>query len=167
MPIDCEQRMEAFYYDTKDFFAEVPGSGILKLPFYHPFYIMTILSFMSDIVLVPIFYVKIYKFRESQNKKELGLTISSIKRRRHRNVVSFKFNLFTWIWETISMVIAALGAENQLYYLLSISCGPPLLYFIGIEENRQAAATYIASNIRIFKDISKKRKNTIEDDSCE
>ena len=149
--------MEDFYYDTGDFFAEVPYSGIWKLPFYHPFYIVSLLSFLSDIVLVPILYVKIYQFRKKQNEKELGLSKASLKRRKHRNVVSFKFNLFTWIWETCSISIAALGPEYQLFYLLSISCGPPLLYFIGIEENRRAAAAYIKSNIRVFKRIRKNK----------
>ena len=108
---------------------------------------------MSDILLVPIFYIKVYQFRKKQNEKDLGLAKASVMMRKRRNLVSIKFNLFTWLWETCSIAIAALGPEFQLFYLLSISCGPPLLYFIGIEDNRRAAETYIRSNIRIFKKI--------------
>ena len=77
--------------------------------------------------------------------------------RKQRNLVSIKFNLFTWILETTSILLVVVSAQDfKMLYIFCISCGPPLLYFMGIEDNRRAAQEYIKSNIRVFNKIVKK-----------
>ena len=46
-----------------------------------------------------------------------------------------------------------------LLYILVTSCGTPMVYFMGIEENRTMAKEYFKSNMRIFQKKNKiKRK---------
>ena len=70
-----------------------------------------------------------------------------------------KCNFFTWVLETSSILVVIVSskphATTTILYILCVSCGPPLLYFMGIEENRRAAEEYIKANIRVFHKISK------------
>ena len=65
-------------------------------------------------------------------------------KRKHRNVVAMKFNLINYILETVSMILMLVFKEEViiLLYLLANSCGPPLVYYLGIEENRKQAQEY-------------------------
>ena len=40
-------------------------------------------------------------------------------------------------------------------YILVMSCGTPLVYYLGIEENRKIAQEYFKSNMRIVKKKSR------------
>ena len=67
------------------------------------------------------------------------------KRRKHRNVVTMKFNLINYLVETLSGILF-LVVKNffvDLLYLLLNCCGTPLVYYLGIEENRKQAEQYI------------------------
>lgn len=77
-----------------------------------------------------------------------------------------KFNMFNWILETFStfLVFISLNRYFTLLYIVTISCGTPIVYFMGIEENRNLAKDYFKSNIRIFKKKSiepKHKKKTV------
>ena len=41
-----------------------------------------------------------------------------------------------------------------LFYVLVISCGTPLIYLVGIEENRRKTQEYFKSNMRIFTKVA-------------
>ena len=74
-----------------------------------------------------------------QNENVVGLSESARARRKHRNVVTMKFNLVNYLLETVSMVLA-LAVRGYLVGLLQIlvtSCGTPLVYYLGMEANRQ------------------------------
>ena len=103
-------------------------------------------------------YLKIFRFRQVQNNKQLGLSERATISRKRRNLVSLKFNFFTWLLETasISVVFLSAGDQAKILYIFCVSCGTPLLYFIGIEENRRAAEEYIKANIRVFHKKDKK-----------
>ena len=67
------------------------------------------------------------------------------KRRKHRNVVTMKFNLINYLVETLSGILF-LVVKNffvDMLYLLLNCCGTPLVYYLGIEENRKQAEQYI------------------------
>ena len=77
-----------------------------------------------------------------------------------------KFNMFNWILETFStfLVFISLNRYFTLLYIVTISCGTPIVYFMGIEENRNLAKDYFKLNIRIFQKKSiepKHEKKTV------
>ena len=64
-----------------------------------------------------------------------------------------RFNMINWLLETLSIVLV-LTMKKQIFtilYLLVTSCGTPLVYWLGIEENRQKAREYFQSRMRIRK----------------
>ena len=64
-----------------------------------------------------------------------------------------RFNMMNWLLETISLVLVMIGEYKLsiILYLLVTSCGTPLVYYLGIEENRRLAREHFNSRIRIFK----------------
>ena len=73
-----------------------------------------------------------------QNENAVGMSEAARARRKHRNVVTMKFNLVNYLLETVSMVLA-LAVRGYLVWLLQIlvtSCGTPLVYYLGMEDNR-------------------------------
>ena len=64
-----------------------------------------------------------------------------------------RFNMMNWLLETISLVLVMIGEKklSTILYVLFTSCGTPLVYYLGIEENRRLAREYFNSRIRIFK----------------
>ena len=76
-----------------------------------------------------------------------------------------RFNMINWLLETVSLLLVMFNEKQILtiLYLLITSCGTPLVYYLGIEENRQKAREYFQSRMRILKkdhhaDIPKKRR---------
>jgi hypothetical protein len=160
----CEQKIEQFHYNITDFYEEFRFGRSFTLPFYHPYRVIVNICFFGDMILVPLFYLKIYTFRKKLNEKNVGLSKAAVMLRKRRNLVTMKFNLFTWIWETSSMLIVAVNIDMKILYALSISCGPPLLYFMGIEENRRVTQEYFKANISIFRRNPKNQVNSINAD---
>ena len=69
-----------------------------------------------------------------------------------------KFNLINWILETISILINTVISSNDLniiIYILVNSCGIPLVYIMGIEENRKTVKQILMSQINF---LTKKNK---------
>ena len=85
------------------------------------------------------------RFINQQNDQVVGLSDNAKKRRKHRNVVTMKFNLINYLVETLSGILF-LVVKNffvDMLYLLLNCCGTPLVYYLGIEENRKQAEQYI------------------------
>ena len=84
------------------------------------------------------------RFQKQQNQSVSGLSEAARNKRKHRNVVAMKFNLINYILETVSMILMLIFKEEViiLLYLLTNSCGTPLVYYLGIEENRKQAQEY-------------------------
>ena len=85
------------------------------------------------------------RFINQQNDQVVGLSDNAKKRRKHRNVVTMKFNLINYLVETLSGILF-LVVKNffvDVLYLLLNCCGTPLVYYLGIEENRKQAEQYI------------------------
>ena len=160
----CQQKIEQFHYNIKDFHEEL-GFGISHtLPEYHPYLVILKLSFFGDMILVPFFYRKIYTFRKKLNEKNVGLSKAAVMLRKRRNIVTMKFNLFTWMLEISSMLFVNANMDMKVLYTLSISCGPPLLYFMGIEEHRRVTREYFKNKIRIFRRNSQTQEYSVNAD---
>ena len=132
---------------------------MFKLPFWHPFCVLNVVVFLSDPIMVPFFYTRIYLFRKRLNEKKLGLGEAALMRRKQRNIVQMKFHLFTWIWESLTILLLFSRPGLKLVYALCMSCGSPLLYFLGIEENRVVTWEHLKS---IFVYLSSERERERE-----
>ena len=75
-----------------------------------------------------------------------------------------KFNLLNWILETIStiFVIVIKNTYYSVIYLLIISCGTPLVYYLCIEENRKQAQARFREHIKKFKKSRNNESTTLE-----
>ena len=82
-------------------------------------------------------------------------------KRKNRNLVTMKFNMFNWMLETVStfMMFIFINRFSTLLYVLVNSCGTPLVYVMGIEENRNMAKEYFKYRMRIFSRKSEIRRN--------
>ena len=92
------------------------------------------------------------RFINQQNDQVVGLSDTAKKRRKHRNVVTMKFNLINYLLETLSVLMSLLVKNffvDLLYYLVNY-CGTPLVYYLGIEENRRQAEEYFRQFCFIF-----------------
>ena len=118
---------------------------------FHPFRLLNSVCFYSNIILVPVGYIKIFKYRKSLDSHVSGLTERARNLRKIRNLVNFKFNMFAWILDTASILLVIASSEFQILYLLVTSCGPPILYFLGMEENRRVTRNFFISCKRLFK----------------
>ena len=139
------------YYNPKDFYDKNYFKGAhWRLPLYHPVRLFSLLLFLSNIIIVPLGYIKIFFFITKQNNKHLGLTDVARISRKQRNLVNIKYNLFQWILETTSILFVVISPKNNFIYLFCMNCGPPILYFLGIAENRKATEEYLKSKIIVF-----------------
>ena len=75
-----------------------------------------------------------------------------------------KFNMFNWILETLINVLILSGNKRifSILYILVMSCGTPLVYFMGIEENRKKAKEHFESNIQMLKPKNKVKQIDVE-----
>ena len=99
-----------------------------------------------------------------QDSQVPGLNEFSRIKRTRRNIVTMKFNMINWILETL-IVLSTLSTTALLQHILfttSVSLGTPLVYVLGIEENRKLAREQFKRHIRIFK-----KKNQIQQEDNE
>ena len=151
--ITCLGKEEVFYSKSID-----TGFRLVwLLPFYHPFHLLSILAFFSYIFFVPVGYLCIYKFRKRLDSETKGLNEHSRKVRKTRNLVTTRFNLLIWICEVISGFVVLFPGSNIfliLYFFLPSTLSP-LMYYMGIEDNRQAMKKHIKE---MFLELKRKGK---------
>ena len=88
-----------------------------------------------------------------QDSRITGLSNQAKMMRRKRNLVSMKFNMFNVFIDLAATAAFRFGKKKRIVnilYLLVTSCSTPLVYYLGMEENRQKARLYFQSRIRIF-----------------
>ena len=91
-----------------------------------------------------------FRFIKQQDDNVSGLSEEARKRRKGKNAVTMKFNLLNYILDTVSMVLL-LNVKGFFIELTNItvkSCTTPLVYYLGIEENRQLVREWIVSKLR-------------------
>ena len=64
-----------------------------------------------------------------------------------------KFNMINWLIETLVNILILIDHSrlSTILYVTIMSVGTPLVYFMGIEENRKLAKEHFKSQIKIFK----------------
>ena len=99
-----------------------------------------------------------FSFRRKHDMNVGGISLECRKQRKNRNLVTVKFNMFNWILETLSTFLVLIFRSRilSILYIITLSCGTPVVYFLGIEENRRKVKEYFIANIRTF---SKKKEN--------
>ena len=133
----CLGKEDIFHSEFEQF--DIGLRLVWLFPIYHPFHLLSILAFFSFTIIVPLGYVCIYTFRRQMNRNIQGLSDESINFRKKRNLVTTKYNLFIWISEVFCSVSILFSNSNIviiLYFALP-STVSPILYFIGILENRE------------------------------
>ena len=83
----------------------------------------------------------------------VGLSEEAKAKRKHRNVVTMKCNLLNYILESVSVVLMITVDDYfiDILYVTINCCGTPLVYFLGIEENREHALEYFRSHVKYFR----------------
>ena len=121
------------------------GSTTWNLPLLHPFHLLTLIMFISHVVLTPFGYYRIFTFRRKSNRKLAGsISVKSRIQRKQQNLVTAKFSFLNWLLEVVSLLVVLIGNDkvSTVLYLFLISCGPPCIYFLGVEEHRRAVRCY-------------------------
>ena len=124
------------------------------LPLYHPFHLLSIIAFFSYTFLVPLAYFRIYRFRKQQDSKvNLGLSDNSRKVRIRKNLVTTRTNLIIWIAEVMSGFLVTLPGSNVfvIAHLFVPNSVSPILYYVGIEMNRQEMRAHFQKLFRESK----------------
>ena len=80
--------------------------------------------------------------------------------------MTMKFNMINWALETIStlLVIIIINDLIVIVYILIMSCGTPLVYFLGIEDNRKTAKEGLKAKMKVLtkKKNIEKRESSFE-----
>ena len=143
--LKCDGRAE-------EFFSKMTGSVRLwwLLPLHHPFHMLSILTFFSYMFIVPIGYLTIYVFRRKHDANLQGITERVHQARKSRNLVTTRYNLIIWICEVLSGLVVFIPGSNLfliLYHFFPATLSP-VLYFMGIEDNRKAMQIRIKEMIK-------------------
>ena len=124
---------------------------IWDLPLSNPFMLLTLGSFLGNLIICPLLYIVISNFRCSRGQK-LGLNAQTIMTRRRRNAVSGRFNFLVWLSESLIFVISFGGRQREG----ADSCFTPVLYYVGIESNRERLRNFISDRAVMTTFFSKK-----------
>ena len=92
------------------------------------------------------------RFRKLKDSKIEGVNNEAKIRRTRRNLVTMQFNMINWLLETVSLTLVMFDEKTffRILYLLVTSCGTPLVYYLGFEDNRKKAREYFQSRMKIF-----------------
>ena len=147
---------EDFFHDQNEQY-DIGLRLVWLLPIYHPFHLLSILTFFSFAFIVPLGYIRLYMFRKGMDKDLTGLSEKSRNIRKGRNLVTTKCNLIIWMCEVI-FGFSLLLTDSDLFLILYFSLPntvSPILYFLGILENREAMRKHL---MEIFKESKRKGK---------
>ena len=106
---------------------------------YFFFFIFFCFYFLVFSYFILLSYWDLYGGVMSQNENVLGISEDSRSKRKRKNLVTLKFNLMNWIVETISILLLIFFPNGIviIIYILLNSCATPIIYFMGMEENRK------------------------------
>ena len=150
--LKCIGREDFFFEEFKNF--NIGVKLVWLLPIYHPFQLLSILAFFAFTFFVPIGYICIYRFRKQMNANLKGLNENKINFRKRSNLVTTKYNLIIWVIEALSLLTIFFSISNiaQILFVSIPSTFSPILYFIGILENREHTRQRV---IQIFQETKK------------
>ena len=94
---------------------------------------------------------------KKQNENVKGLSEAAKKSRKQKNLVTMKFNFINYLLETLSVGLLFISRHPGIYFIYFVvnSCGTPLVYYLGIEENRRQAQDYfrtisLSSSVQLY-----------------
>ena len=98
---------------------------------------------------------------KTQTESVPGLSEKAKLKRKNNNLVTMKYNLIISILSIVSSLIFLIirNRISTMVLLFVISCGSPLVYLMGIEENRKNAKKLLKSNLEVF---DKEKSNSEE-----
>ena len=151
----CTGREQEFYYNDQDFTEEsTKSSNYFDMSPLHPFrVIFNFIVIFGGSIGIPLLYGLTYKFTMNRNKIASGLSDEAKQRRRQRNLVSIRFNLMNWMLESVMIIMIFMTTDKmfQTTFILVTSIGTPLIYYLGIEENRKQIEEFYRNQIRKVK----------------
>ena len=111
----CTGREQEFYYNDLDFTEEsTKSSNYFDMSPLHPFRIIFNFIFLfGGNVGIPLLYGLTYKFTMKQNKIVPGLSDEAKQKRRHKNMVSIRFNLMNWMLESVMILMIFLTTDKM------------------------------------------------------
>ena len=91
--------------------------------------------------------------RRKQDNKVTGLNPTSLQKRKRRNVVTMRYNMFISLLEFGSLMVFFIWGRNNtseiIYSLISLG-GTPLIYHLGMEDNRNNDIAHAKNSLKIF-----------------
>ena len=105
------------------------------------------------IIFIDINQISIPGLLKKQTNTVAGLSQAAKTKRNNRNLVSMKYNLMNHILYMTGGLIYLITRNNltAMIHFLILSCGSPLIYLLGIEENRKKTQALLKSKIEIFE----------------
>ena len=148
--LDCIGAADDFYDQTM-----YPIRVVWLLPLYHPFHVACYAGFFGFTIIVPIGYALIYRYRKKHDGETAGINEDTRKVRNRKNLVTTRMNLLIWICETLSGVLLLLTGSKVfvIAYFLIPNAVSPILYYVGIEMNRQAVKKHVKQLVQESKRI--------------
>ena len=151
----CTGREHEFYYNDMNFTEKTEKSSYyFDMSPMHPFrVIFNFIVLFGGNIGIPLLYGLTYIFTKKQNKVAPGLSDEAMQRRRQKNLVSIQFNLMNWVLESVMilMIVTTTDKMFQTSFILVTSIGTPLIYYLGIEANRQKIKEFYRNQIKIRK----------------
>ena len=151
----CTGREHEFYYNDVNFTEKTEKSSYyFDMSPMHPFrVIFNFIVLFGGNIGIPLLYGLTYNFTKKQNKVAPGLSDEAMQRRRQKNLVSIQFNLMNWVLESVMilMIVTTTDKMFQTSFILVTSIGTPLIYYLGIEANRQKIKEFYRNQIKIRK----------------
>ena len=98
----CMGQEEQFFYDIPFFLEQPRGGPLNKLPIWHPVRLYLVILYNVYIFVVPIAYIKIFRFRK------LDTSVVSEQAqlfRKRRNIVSTWYNMAVWLVEGVVTIL--------------------------------------------------------------
>ena len=82
-----------------------------------------------------------------------GLSDSARLKRKNRNLVTMKFNMINWALETVGTILVIIlpTSSSIILSMLLSSCGTPVVYLLGIEDNLKTAREIVMEKIMVVK----------------
>ena len=151
----CTGREHEFYYNDMNFTEKIEKSSYyFDMSPIHPFrVIFNFIVLFGGNIGIPLLYGLTYMFTKKQNKVAPGLSDEAMRRRRQKNLVSIQFNLMNWVLESVMilMIVTTTDKMFQTSFILVTSIGTPLIYYLGIEANRQKIKEFYRNQIKTSK----------------
>ena len=94
-----------------------------------PFIFLYLFSLFLFVIVVPLGYIQIFLFRKNDNLATKTLNETARFNRKHRNILTTKFNLFSWLFEFFGTIFLLTHGPNILFI---ITCSlSPINFYVG------------------------------------